>query len=45
MMLAAVSATASFAQNPNIGKEIKATKDYKAVWSYIVNEILSDPGR
>jgi hypothetical protein len=30
MMMAAVSATASFAQNPNIGKEIKATKDYKA---------------
>ena len=29
-MLATVAATASFAQNPNIGKEIKATKDYKA---------------
>lgn len=29
-MLAAVAATASFAQNPNIGKEIKATKDYTA---------------
>lgn len=29
-MLAAVAATTSFAQNPNIGKEIKATKDYSA---------------
>lgn len=29
-MLAVVAAVASFAQNPNIGKEIKATKDYKA---------------
>lgn len=29
-MLAAVAAMTSFAQNPNIGKEIKATKDYKA---------------
>ncbi len=29
-MLAAAMATASFAQNPKIGKEIKATKDYAA---------------
>ena len=29
-MLAAAAVTASFAQNPNIGKEIKATKDYAA---------------
>lgn len=29
-MLVVVAAVASFAQNPNIGKEIKATKDYKA---------------
>lgn len=29
-MLAVVAATTSFAQNPKIGKEIKATKDYAA---------------
>ena len=29
-MLAVLAATASFAQNPKIGKEIKATKDYAA---------------
>ena len=40
-MLAVVAAVASFAQNPNIGKEIKATKDYKAGLQIYESQVAS----
>lgn len=44
-MLAMLATTASFAQNPKIGKEIKATKDYaagKALYDSQVNNLTDE---